>query len=64
MADRPTATLGFRAPVEIDAAMALAVSWKPFVKSKASAVTMTSTRVRVAASTRQECAGATSTSPT
>ena len=26
IADRPTATLGFRAPVEIDAAMALAVS--------------------------------------
>ena len=63
IADSPTATLGFRAPVEIDAAMALAVSWKPFVKSKASAVTMTSTRVMFAASTSHQCGGDNSTSP-
>ena len=36
-----TATLGLSAPVEMDVAMALAVSWKPFVKSNVSAVTMT-----------------------
>jgi hypothetical protein len=29
-----TATLGFSAPVAIDVAIAFAVSWKPFVKSK------------------------------
>src|SRR3954451_7178146 len=36
-----TAVLGRNAPVAIDVAMALAVSWKPFVKSKARAVTTT-----------------------
>src|SRR3954451_6338372 len=36
-----TAVRGRNAPVAIDVAMALAVSWKPFVKSKASAVTTT-----------------------
>src|SRR3954451_11238912 len=36
-----TAVLGRNAPVAIDVAMALAVSWKPFVKSKANAVTTT-----------------------
>ena len=32
-------------------AIALAVSWKPFVKSKNSASTMTSTTIKVAVST-------------
>src|SRR5215207_3589906 len=36
-----TAVLGRNAPVAIDVAMALAVSWNPFVKSKTSAVTTT-----------------------
>ena len=36
-----TATLGLSAPVAMEVAIALAVSWKPLVKSKASAVTMT-----------------------
>ena len=38
-----TATFGFSAPVAIDVAIALAVSWKPLVKSNPSAVTMTRT---------------------
>ena len=38
-----TAVLGFRAPVAIEVAMAFAVSWKPFVKSKTSAVAITRT---------------------
>src|SRR3954471_14888504 len=42
----PTAMLGGRARVEIEVATTLAVSWKPFVKSKASAVAMTSTKSR------------------
>ena len=46
-----TAVLGLRAPVAIDVAMALAVSWKPLVKSKISAVAMTSpTTMSVASS--------------
>src|SRR3954451_25126801 len=36
-----TAVLGRNAPVAIDVAMALAVSWKPLVKSKTRAVTTT-----------------------
>lgn len=36
-----TAVRGFSAPVAMDVAMALAVSWNPLVKSKARAVTMT-----------------------
>ena len=36
-----TATLGRNAPVAIEAAIALAVSWKPLVNSKPSAVTTT-----------------------
>src|SRR6476619_6263395 len=40
------ATLGAAAPVEIDVATTFAVSWKPFVKSKASAVATTMTRIR------------------
>jgi hypothetical protein len=35
---------GRRAPVTIEVAIALAVSWKPLVKSKASAATTTMTR--------------------
>ena len=38
-----TAVRGFSAPVAIEVATALAVSWKPLVKSNASAVTMTTT---------------------
>ena len=34
-AEMITATLGFSAPVAIEVAIALAVSWKPFVKSNA-----------------------------
>ena len=44
MADRITAAFGLSAPVAIDVAMALAVSWNPFVKSNASAVTTTTMR--------------------
>ena len=40
-ADSATAVLGFSAPLAMEVAMALAVSWKPLVKSKASAVTTT-----------------------
>ena len=36
-----TATFGFRAPMAIEVAIALAVSWKPLVKSNASAVMTT-----------------------
>ena len=39
-----TACRGDRARVETEVAIAFAVSWKPFVKSNASAVTMTATR--------------------
>ena len=49
--ERPTATLGGRAPVAMDVAIAFAVSWKPLVKSKVSATTTTSTRMSVAVST-------------
>src|SRR5215213_6956538 len=42
-----TAVRGVNAPVAIDVAMALAVSWKPFVKSKSSAVTTTTTTTSV-----------------
>ena len=40
--DRATATCGGSAPVAIDVAIALPVSWKPLVKSKPSAVATTS----------------------
>ena len=39
------ATCGRAAPVEIEVATTLAVSWKPLVKSKASAVPTTMTRM-------------------
>ena len=42
-----TATFGRSAPVAIGVAIAFAVSWKPFVKSKKSASAMTSTTMRV-----------------
>lgn len=45
-----TAVLGLRAPVAMDVAMALPVSWKPLVKSKASAVAINSTRMIMVAS--------------
>src|SRR5690242_14568845 len=41
-----TATLGRSAPVAIEVAMAFAVSWKPFVKSKINAVRTTTTTIR------------------
>ena len=40
-----TAVRGLSAFVAIDVALALAVSWKPLVKSNASAVTMTTTTI-------------------
>ena len=40
-----TAVRGFSAPVAIEVATALAVSWKPLVKSNANAVTMTTTMI-------------------
>lgn len=40
-----TAVFGFRAPVAIEVAMALPVSWKPLVKSKANAVAINSTKM-------------------
>ena len=40
-----TAVRGLSAFVAIDVAMALAVSWKPLVKSNANAVTMTTTTI-------------------
>ena len=42
-AEIATAVKGFKAPVAMDVAIALAVSWKPLVKSKASAVSTTMT---------------------
>ncbi len=42
-----TATIGLSAPVAIDVAIALAVSWKPLVKSNATAAAITITRTRV-----------------
>ena len=48
-----TAARGDIARVEIDVATALAVSWKPLVKSNASAVTTTMTRMRSPSTTRR-----------
>jgi hypothetical protein len=42
-----TATRGFSAPVAIDVATALAVSWNPLVKSKQTAVTTTRIRMNM-----------------
>ena len=42
-AEMATAVNGFSAPVAMEVAIALAVSWKPLVKSKASAVSTTMT---------------------
>jgi hypothetical protein len=39
--------LGFSAPVAMDVAIALAVSWKPFVKSNATPATTTRIRTRL-----------------
>ena len=47
-----TAVLGFRAPVAIEVAMALPVSWKPLVKSNASAVAIRITKMIVSVVTR------------
>src|SRR6516225_2751360 len=43
--DKATATRGDSAPVAIEVAIALPVSWKPLVKSKARAVMTTRTRI-------------------
>jgi hypothetical protein len=51
IADRATAVFGLSAPVEMGAAIELAVSWKPLVKSNARAVTTTMTSMRVPGST-------------
>src|SRR4051812_14872523 len=53
IADRATATLGLRAPVAIEVAIAFAVSWKPLVKSNANAVITTITRMNNASVTTQ-----------
>jgi len=45
MPARRTAVFGLRAPVAMDVAMALPVSWNPLVKSNASAVAINSTRM-------------------
>ena len=45
VAARRTAVLGLRAPVAMEVAMALAVSWKPLVKSNAKAVITTIARM-------------------
>ena len=45
IAANPTATRGAIARVEIDVATTFAVSWNPFVKSNASAVATTMTRM-------------------
>ena len=47
IADSPTAARGFSAFVAMEVAMALAVSWKPLVKSKPNAVTITSARIKL-----------------
>ena len=44
-----TAVLGLSAPVAIDVAIALPVSWNPLVKSNASAVAISSTRMIISA---------------
>src|SRR6185437_12286966 len=44
IAESATATLGLRAPLAIEVAIALAVSWNPLVKSNASAATTTRMR--------------------
>ncbi len=44
-----TAVLGFRAPVAIEVAIAFPVSWNPLVKSNASAVAISNTRMIISA---------------
>jgi hypothetical protein len=48
-----TATRGLSAPVAIEVATALAVSWKPLVKPKQMAVT--TTRIRISMGRRLSC---------
>ncbi len=47
IAARATAVFGLMAPVAMGVAIALAVSWKPFVKSKNNASAMTSATMKV-----------------
>src|SRR3954452_11043009 len=56
-AERVTAVLGLRAPVAMEVAIALAVSWKPLVKSNAKAVITTITRMKRASVTTRSWAG-------
>jgi hypothetical protein len=55
IADKATAAFGLSAPVATEVAIALAVSWKPFVKSKASAVTTTTHKIKRASFTGTSC---------
>jgi hypothetical protein len=57
IAAKAIATCGLAAPVEIEVATTLAVSWKPLVKSKASAVQMTITRMMSALTTGLSSSG-------
>src|SRR5712692_7982636 len=58
MADSTTAARGESARVEIDVAIAFAVSWKPFVKSNATAIPIvTHSRTVVSVIWRKGCAG-------
>ena len=50
-----TATFGFRAPVAIEVAIALAVSWNPFVKSNENPMMTTRTRMKVELIRRAAC---------
>ena len=54
-AEMITATFGFRAPVAIEVAIALAVSWNPFVKSNENPMMTTRTRTKVELIRRAAC---------
>ncbi len=54
IADRVTATFGLSAPVAMEVAIALAVSWNPLVKSNARAVTTTMIKMKSASVTTRE----------
>ncbi len=55
VAESATATFGRSAPVAMEVAIAFPVSWKPFVKSKARAVTTTTKRTTSSAVTTELC---------
>src|SRR5690349_21078614 len=56
IAATPTATFGFSAPVAMVVAIALAVSWKPFVKSNTSATATTRTTMMSSVTTDDDMA--------